>query len=407
MSERDREQTTSTKDRESGRVKRGPLAGIRVIDLGIHRAGPHCALLLARLGADVIKVEVVGGEEMRHHGPQWAQENNSKRSLEVNIRTAKGQQIIRELARRSDVIVQNFRPGVLSRVNLDFGDLRALNPRLICASVSGYGTKSSRRDLPGFDGIMQAFSGLMMLNGTTEMPPLKVRPPIVDRMAGLHAAIGVLAALYRRSVTGTGDCIDVSLCQSAYTIGDAEMAGALSSGIEPRRTGNRAAGPPVNNIFEAKDGWLYVATGGRQRMWEAICEMIGRPEWLTDPRLSTKHGRTTHSDLIESGLQTYFSKLSVDSALQECATRRIPAARVNTVLEAGRSDYVAERDILRQVNTPDGSMPVCGNLWHFTEADVVVGDGPGAGQHTREILDELALHTPEEVETLFAEGVVG
>ena len=396
-----------SKQRSSGAAIRGPLAGVKVIDLGIHRAGPHCALILARLGADVIKVEPVGGEEMRHHGPQWAQENNSKRSLAIDVRQPQGQTVVRELAKRSDVLVQNFRPGVMRKLNLDLDELRQLNPRLICASVSGYGSSGSRRDLPGFDGIMQAACGLMLLNGTDQMPPLKVRPPIVDRMAGLHAAVGVLGALYQRSITGVGQTIDVSLCHSAYTIGDAEMAGALVSGVEPRRVGNRAAGPPVNNVFQAKDGWLYVATGGRERMWQAICHMIGRTEWLDDPRFQTKEGRSTHSAVIEAGLAAFFSDLSADAAVAACATRRIPAARVNSVLEAGRSDDVRERDILRTVGSPEGPVPVCGDLWHFSASDVHVGDAPGPGQHSREILADLKVFSPDEVAALFAEGIVG
>ncbi|MGD9941759.1 MAG: CaiB/BaiF CoA transferase family protein [Burkholderiaceae bacterium] len=384
-----------------------PLAGIVVLDLGVHRAGPHCALILARLGADVIKVEAVSGQEGRTHGPMWAQENNSKRSLALDIKSPQGQRVLRALARRVDVLVQNFRPGVMKSLNLDIAELMAANERLIVASVSAYGSGSVYRERPGFDGMMQAEAGLMMLNGTSDMPPLKTRPAIVDRVAGLHASIGVLAALHERARTGRGQHVDVALCQSAYSLVDAEMAGAMTTGEEPARLGNRAAGPPVNQAFQASDGWLYLCTGGRQRMWESICTMIGREDWLSDPRFTTKEARSRNAAIIEAEMQRFFIGRTVSEAIDTCVAHRVPAAPVRTVLEAAASDYVKERRVITQVGSPDGEVPVFDDPWHFSRSSVKVFDVPAVGQHTRDVMRRLGGFTDAEVEALIGEGVIG
>lgn len=400
------ESATAEKNVNQKQNDRHPLTGVTVLDVGVHRAGPHSALILARLGADVIKVEAVTGQEGRTHGPMWAQENNSKRSLAVNIKIPEGQRIVRALANRVDVLVQNFRPGVMAALNLDIDELMAANPRLIVGSVSAYGSKSIHRARPGFDGMMQAEAGLMILNGTDEMPPLKTRPAIVDRIAGLHTAIGILAALHERQITGKGQHVDVSLCQSAYSIVDAEMAGAIMAKKEPARTGNRAAGPPVNQAFKASNGWLYVCTGGRQRMWESICKMLAKPEWLADSRFLTKEARSKNVDAIEGELQSFFGTKSVEDSVAACVAHGLPAAPVRTVLEAAGSDYVSERHVLSYVESPDGQVPVFGDPWHFSRSSVNVFQVPTVGQDTYDVLNRIGGFSQDEIKKLSENGVI-
>lgn len=392
-----------TAGRASGK---GPLAGVVVLDLGIHRAGPHCALLLARLGADVIKVEPVRGEEARRDGVKWAVENNSKRSLAIDMRHPDGQRTLRALTRKADVLVQNFRPGVMRDMGLDIAEICAEAPRLIVASVSAYGSDSTLRDRPGFDGVMQAASGMMYVNGFADSPPLKFKSAIVDRMSGLHAALGVMAALHQRERTGRGQTIDVALCQSGYSIIDLELAESISTGHEPERTGNRASNPPVNNAFQTTDGWIYLATGGRDRMWVSLCTMIGKPEWLTEERFQSKGGRSANVDVIEEALVKFFGSKTRDEAIAACLAHRLPASPVRTVREAAASDYVAERDVVRILDTAYGRTPVMGDPWHFSDASVEVRPPPAVGADTHAILADLAGLGGEEIAKLIQEGVI-
>ena len=384
----------------------GPLKGTTVLDMGIYRSAPHCSLILARLGADVIKVEPLGGEEARKDGVKWAVENNSKRSLAINLRDPRGQSVIRQLAKKADILVQNFRPGVMAKMNLAIDDLLAECPRLIVVSISAYGADNPLAQRPGYDGIMQAAAGIMFINGVEGTPPLKVKSAIVDRTAGLHAAIGAIAALHQRGVTGRGQSMDISLCQSAYSIVDLEIAEALTTGKEPKRTGNRASNPPVNNAFEAKDGWLYLATGGRQRMWEALCQMIGKPEWLMDERFRLKDDRSRNADLIEDALATFFRAMTVEEAVNTCVAHHLPAERAKTALEAANSKYVEERDVIRLIDTPYGRAPVFGDPWHFSQAGVSVGRLPTVGEHTRAVLGDLGAFSTQEIDELTRAEVV-
>lgn len=383
-----------------------PLAGIRVLDLGIHRSAPHCALLLARLGAEVVKVEGIHGEQARKDGVKWSGENNTKQSLAVNLRDPRGQQVVRRLARQADILIQNFRPGVMRAMNLDIDELVKECPRLIVVSISAYGADSSLKELPGFDGIMQAASGMMYVNGSEDMPPLKFKSAIVDRTAGLHGAIGALAALQMRHVTGKGQSMDISLCQSAYSIIDLEMAEAVLTNTPPPRTGNRASNPPINNAFRTRDGWIYVATAGRMRMWEELCHMIGKAEWLADARFADKDGLTAHVDLIEQEVAAFLRERTTADALAQCIARRIPASEVKTVLDAARSGYVRERDVHRYVDTPYGSSPTLGDPWHFSGASIQVTNPPSVGQQTRDIMTRMGGYSQDEVQALIDEGAI-
>ncbi len=385
---------------------KSPLSGLTVLDLGIHRAGPHCALILARLGAEVIKVEPVLGEEARRDGVKWAVENNSKRSLAIDLRHPEGRQTVRILTRHVDVLVQNFRPGVLRDMGLDIAEICAESPRLIVASVSAYGQDSTLRDRPGFDGVMQAASGMMFVNGFADSPPLKFKSAIVDRMAGLHAALGVLAALHQREQTGRGQAVDIALCQSAYSIIDLELAESLISGHEPERTGNRASNPPVNNAFQTKDGWIYLATGGRDRMWDSLCTMIGKPDWPSDPRFKSKSDRSSRVDEIEQAIAAYFRGLTRDEAMAACLAHRLPASPVRSVREAAASDYVAERDVVRVLDTQYGRTPVMGNPWHFSDAEVQVRPPPAIGEDTHDVLSRIGGLGKDEIERLVQQGVI-
>src|ERR1044072_9845357 len=227
---------------------KGPLKGIRVIDLGRHQAGPRCAHILARMGAEVIKIERIGGEETRYHAPwvrkqsaYWVQYNSGKKSVSMDLRTEDGKAALRKLVKVSDVLVQNFRPGTIDEMGFGYEALKALNPRIIMANISAYGQFGPYRDQIGYDPIGQTMSGIAMVTGEEGMPPIRAGGPIIDRTTALHSAIGVPAALLHRNVSGVGQTLDVCLADSGYSLTEIPVSAYHGTGVEPTRGRSEAA----------------------------------------------------------------------------------------------------------------------------------------------------------------------
>jgi crotonobetainyl-CoA:carnitine CoA-transferase CaiB-like acyl-CoA transferase len=217
---------------------KGPLDGIRVIDLGRHQAGPRCAQVLARLGAEVIKIERLGGEETRYHGPYvrkqsayWVQYNSGKKSLSMDLRKDEGKDALRKLIKISDVVVQNFRPGTIDEMGFGYDVLKQLNPRIIMVNVSAYGQFGPYREKIGYDPIGQVMSGIAMVTGEEGMPPIRAGVPIIDRTTALHSAIGTLAALLERNISGQGQSIDVCLADSGYSFTEIPITAYHGAGV--------------------------------------------------------------------------------------------------------------------------------------------------------------------------------
>ena len=226
----------------------GTLQGIRVIDLGRHQAGPRCAQVLARLGAEVIKIERLGGEETRYHGPwvrkqsaYWVQYNSGKKSVSMDLRKEEGKEALRKLVKVSDVLVQNFRPGTIDEMGFGYDVLKALNPRIIMVNISAYGQFGPYREQIGYDPIGQTMSGIAMVTGEEGMPPIRAGVPIIDRTTALHSAIGTLGALFERSVSGMGQSIDMCLADSGYSLTEIPITAYHGAGTEPKRGQRDAA----------------------------------------------------------------------------------------------------------------------------------------------------------------------
>ena len=219
-----------------------PLENVRVIDLGRHQAGPRCAQVLARMGAEVIKVERLGGEETRYHGPwvrkqssYWVQYNSGKKSLSIDLRKEEGKEVLRELVKVSDILVQNFRPGTIEKMGFGYEALQELNPRIIMVNVSAYGQFGPYRDNIGYDPIGQTMSGITMVTGEEGMPPIRTGVPIIDRITALHAAIGALSALHEREASGLGQSMDVCLADTGYSMTEIPVTAYHGTKIPPRR----------------------------------------------------------------------------------------------------------------------------------------------------------------------------
>ena len=265
-----------------------PLEGIRVLDLGRYQAGPRCALMFARMGAEVIKVESLRGDESRGNGPTvrgqsayWVQYNSGKKSLAINLRTDEGKGVLRELVKVSDVFLQNFRPGTIETMGFGYETLKDLNPRIVMINVSAYGQYGPYSDRVGFDPIGQALGGMMSLTGFPDGPPVKTHFPLIDRITALHATIGALAALRERELSGEGQAIDVCLADTGFTANEIPITAYLGEGKLQEREGN---GSGLGNAFETSDGWLIVAANN-EAMWTRICEALERPRSTQGPQV--------------------------------------------------------------------------------------------------------------------------
>ena len=295
-----------------------PLSGVRVIDLGRHQAGPRCAQVLARLGAEVIKVERLGGEETRYHGPwvrkqsaYWVQYNSGKKSLSMDLRKEEGKEALRKLIKISDVILQNFRPGTIENMGFGYDVLKELNPRIIMVNVSAYGQFGPYRDQIGYDPIGQTMSGIAMVTGQEGMPPIRAGVPIIDRTTALHAAIGTLAALQERERSGEGQCIDVCLADTGYSYTEIPITAYHGAGIEPRR--GESAAPP-SGTYPCKDGWVLISAGD-QHHWHRVCNALGKPEWLEDPRFTTRPERGRNGEEINVAMHQLMADMTMKEVI--------------------------------------------------------------------------------------------
>lgn len=387
-----------------------PLSGVRVIDLGRHQAGPRCAQVLARLGAEVIKVERLGGEETRYHGPwvrkqsaYWVQYNSGKKSLSMDLRKEEGKEALRKLVKISDVIVQNFRPGTMDNMGFGYATLKELNPRIIMVNVSAYGQFGPYRDQIGYDPIGQTMSGIAMVTGQDGMPPIRAGVPIIDRTTALHAAIGTLAALHERESSGEGQCIDVCLADTGYSYTEIPVTAYHGAGVEPRR--GESAAPP-SGTYPCKDGWVLIAAGD-QHHWHRVCNALGKPEWLEDPRFTTRHERANNGEAINTAMRELMADKTMQEVIAHFTRHDVVAAPVNTIPQAAADPHPWERGALMEV--PDflaGTIAVSGDFWHFSRTPAVVGSTPQVGEHNEEVLTGLLGYSAEEISQLRESKVI-
>ena len=389
----------------------GPLAGIRVIDLGRHQAGPRCAQVLARLGAEVIKVERLGGEETRYHAPwvrkqsaYWVQYNSGKKSLSMDLRKEEGKEALRKLISISDVLLQNFRPGTIDVMGFGYDVLKKINPRIVMVNVSAYGQFGPYRDQIGYDPIGQTMSGIAMVTGEDGMPPIRAGVPIIDRTTALHAAIGTLAALHERQSSGEGQTIDVCLADTGYSYTEIPITAYHGAGIEPRR--GESAAPP-SGTYPCKDGWVLISAGD-QHHWHRVCNALGRPDWLEDPRFTTRHERGRNGEEINQAMRSLLADMEMKDAIAHFTQHDVVAAPVNSIAQAAQDPHPWERRAM--VEVPDflaGSIAVSGDFWHFSRTPAIVGSVPKVGEHNEEVLSGLLEYSEEEIAQLYENNVIG
>jgi crotonobetainyl-CoA:carnitine CoA-transferase CaiB-like acyl-CoA transferase len=404
----------------------GPLSHIRVLDLSRIMAAPWASQMLADLGADVIKVERPGaGDDTRAWGPPFLRDregkptrdagyflavNRGKRSLTLDIAKPEGQEIARRLAARSDVVLENYKVGTLARYGLDYAALKAVNPRIIYASVTGYGQDGPRAASAAYDFAIQAMGGLMSVTGERdELPgggPQKVGVPIVDLMSGMYAATAVLAALARRAESGEGDCIDIAMLdvQAAFLANQA--MNWLMSGNTPKRGGNRHPNIQPQDVFGCADGEVVLAVGN-DGQFARLCEVLGQPEWAGDERFATNAARVRHHALLDPMLRDAFARWSKAGLVAALDSAGVPCAPINGIPEVFADPQIRHRRMLRELPHPvAGSVPQVVSPMNFRAAPLAFDRAPPLlGQHTAEILEEIGI-TAAEAEALAARGIV-
>ena len=396
--------------------RRGALDGVRVLDLSRVLAGPYCTMILGDLGADVIKVEQPGkGDDTRSWGPPWAggesayylSVNRNKRSITVDIKHPDGQEIVRELARDSDVVVENFKLRTLERLGLGYEQLRELNRGLIWANISGYGPDGPDADRPGYDFVAQGEGGIMAITGDPAGEPLKVGVAIVDITTGMFATIAIQAALRARETTGAGQRVDASLLTSAVAWLANVGQNYLVSGKPSRRYGNAHANIVPYQAFRARDGHLTIAVGN-DKQFRAFSALLGRPELADDPRFATNPARVEHRTELIPIIQHIVAERDVADWLARCHAASIPSGPINSVEQVFSHPQVLARDMLAQIEHPTaGSLRLAGIPYTLSETPGSIRLAPPLlGQHTEEILAGQLGRSTTEIARLRATGAI-
>jgi len=394
----------------------GPLAGMTVVELCHHMAGPTCGLMLADMGADVIKVEkLAGGDDTRRNVPPavngesaaFLMMNRNKRGVVIDLKTDKGNAALRRLIERADVITENFRPGVMERLGLGYEDLKAVNPGLIYASISGFGRTGPYASRGGFDLVAQGMSGLMSITGERpDGPPVKVGAPVCDITAGLLLALGICAAYSHRLKTGEGQRLDTSLFEAGITHTYWQSAIAFATGVAPRAMGSAH---PLNAPYQAvraSDGHINIAANTKV-FWERMLDIIGAPELKDDPRFVSNGDRLANLKALEAELNARFETQTRAHWLEKFEQAGIPAGPIFDVLEMHADQQAIAREMVPTTEHPvAGRVQTIGLPIKFEGTPGRVAEpAPLFGQHTAAVLRELG-YDEAEIADLAADGAV-
>lgn len=387
------------------------LEGLRVIDLSRVMSGPYCTALLADLGAEVIKVETPeSGDDSRRFGPfvdgdsvYFSLLNRGKKSITLNLKDARAQALLLQLVETADVVVENFRPGVATRLGLDYERLRACNPRLVYLSISGFGQDSDYRARPAYDLVIQAMSGMMSTTGRPDQEPTCVGESIADVGTGLYGAWALMASLFARERDGQGRHVELSMFDTMLALQLTGLSRLFATGQAPQRVGNRHPVTVPVDCYPSRDGWVVIVVSHDQ-MFRRFAELIGHPDWADDTRYRDNRARAAHEPELKAAISAWTSDRTVDEIVAQCLTADIPAGPVWDLQRA----FGWAQQQGRAVVAPAAD----GQPWPFVWQPAVFGEGgapaardPRLGEHNDEILAGLGVGA-EEREQLRAGGVI-
>jgi len=396
------------------------LDGVRVLDMTNVLSGPYAGYQLALMGADVVKLEVPGTGDLARRlgadpglssedlGVSFLAQNAGKRSVTVNLKTAGGREVFTRLVAEADVLLENFRPGVLERLGFGWDRLREINPGLVYCALSGFGADGPMRERPAYDQVIQGLSGIMSVTGSPESAPLRVGYPVCDSAGGLAAAFAVSSALLRKHRTGQGAYLDVSMLDAALSGMGWVVSDYLVAGREPQPMANENRTAAPSGTFDTADGKLNIAAN-KQQQYEALCAVLDRSELVTDSRFATREARKTNRDALREELEATLRTRTAEEWDKVLLPAGVPAAPVLTVPQVLHSPQVEHRKLTHRVPSPapaGGELTVCGSPAHVDgEALAPAGPPPRLGEHTDEVLAALG-YTADDIAGLRAEGAV-
>lgn len=393
-----------------------PLAGIRVLDLSRVLAGPFCTMILSDLGAEIIKVEMPGtGDDSRAFGPflnnrslYFLSINRGKKSVSLNLKTAQGKALLLELVARCDVLVENFRPGVMNKLGLSYEELSQVNPRLIYAASTGFGHTGPDSLKPAYDILAQARGGIMSITGEETCAPIRVGMSLGDITASLFTAIGINAALFQREKTGLGQKIDVAMLDCQVAILENALSRYQSEGVSPKPIGNRHPTISPFQAYQASDGYFVIAVGN-DNLWGSFCRALQIPHLISDPLFATNRLRTANIDELNRILDPIFAQKSSSEWLNLMEQTGIPSAPINKIGEVLQDIQVLARNMIVEVQDDvAGTVKIAGNPIKMSSIPEkpTRGKVPEIGEHNSEVYQGLLGHTAAELADLKEQGVI-
>ncbi|MBX9464325.1 MAG: CoA transferase [Aquamicrobium sp.] len=404
----------TSKDGRANSAPGGPLAGLRVLDLTQFLSGPYCTLILGDLGAEIVKVEPPQGDSSRHVPPHFVGDdsayflsiNRNKKSIVLDLKSEEGRDLLRRLALASDIVVENFRPGVLERLGVSPEALRQEKPSLVWCAISGFGQSGPYRDKPAYDMIVQALSGGMSMTGEKGRGAVRAGIPLGDLAAGMYAAIGILAAINRRHQTGQGEMIDISMldCQAAML--SYQAAYHLHSGHVPDRQGSGHDSIPTYRTFTAQDGIEVVITANTERMWQGLCRALGATHLIEDPRFLTNRDRYKNRLALWPLLEAAFLAAPADDWVAKLEREEVPVGVVNTLDRVVNDPQILHREMVLALERDGVGARVMGNPVKLAEAMRAEHHYPPAlGADGDDILRDILNLGEDELADLRSKGV--
>jgi crotonobetainyl-CoA:carnitine CoA-transferase CaiB-like acyl-CoA transferase len=403
-------------EQQSANTQSGSLAGIKVVEIGTLIAGPYAAGLLAQFGAEVIKIESpVDGDPLRkwrklHNGTSlwWYSQSRNKKSLTLNLKSAEGQQIVRDLVKDADIVIENFRPGTLEAWGLGWDALSAINPDLIMVRVSGYGQDGPYHKRPGFAAIAESMGGLRNLIGFPDRPPVRVGVSIGDTLASLYGVIGALMAMHHlKNNGGQGQFIDIALYEAVFGVMESLVPEYAQFGEVRERVGASLPGISPSSTYLCKDGKYVIIAGNSDSIFKRLMKAMGRDDLADDPQLARNDGRVQHNDMIDAAITHWTTGLNIEDVLAALEQAEVPSSGVFTAKDIYEDPHYRARNMIEQHVLPDGqpiALPgVVPKLSSTPGSTKWVG--PKLGEHTEEILAALGRDA-QEIARLRAAGVI-